>query len=161
MADEEQLKILTVQGPEAWNQWRIKQSVISPEITGADLRGTDLRDANLSDADLTGAKVDKHTSGLSSLSVEQRASLEFLGADGHPEDAPASDAPADEYEPDVGLVLQVLQTPAEILKGMTVVAALFMALLLEIELVIDQLEAMGVNGASLRALDEELRSLIG
>ena len=141
MADEEQLKILTVQGPEAWNQWRIKQSVISPEITGA--------------------KVDKHTSGLSSLSVEQRASLEFLGADGHPEDAPASDAPADEYEPDVGLVLQVLQTPAEILKGMTVVAALFMALLLEIELVIDQLEAMGVNGASLRALDEELRSLIG
>ena len=46
-------------------------------LTGADLTGADLRDANL-----TGAKIDRRTKGLYSLSDEQQVTLKLIDVDG-------------------------------------------------------------------------------
>jgi uncharacterized protein YjbI with pentapeptide repeats len=63
-----QLRILKEQGVEAWNEWRRKNRVVWPdlsgaELSGAELSGADLRDANLSNANLVGAqlhRVERH-----------------------------------------------------------------------------------------------------
>jgi len=55
MANEEHLKILK-QGVKAWNEWREKNSLITPGLTGADLYKADLTGANLYKANLNGAQ---------------------------------------------------------------------------------------------------------
>jgi hypothetical protein len=54
MADAEQRKIIQ-QGKEAWNQWRIENPTLIPDLTGADLTGANLCGAYLNGVDLTGA----------------------------------------------------------------------------------------------------------
>jgi hypothetical protein len=56
MANEEHLKILK-QGWDAWNQWRMKNRDVRPNLGGADLGGADLSWADLSVADLGGANL--------------------------------------------------------------------------------------------------------
>lgn len=66
MANEEHLALLR-RGVEVWNEWREKNSKISPDLREADLREadlretdlreTDLREADLRNADLTGANL--------------------------------------------------------------------------------------------------------
>lgn len=61
MANEGQLVILKY-GAEVWNNWRVMNSLIEVDLSGAkltdvELRGMDLSDANLSEADLCGANL--------------------------------------------------------------------------------------------------------
>jgi hypothetical protein len=56
MANEEHLAILK-RGVEVWNEWRMENPEIRPDLSGADLRGADLRRANLILAVLTGANI--------------------------------------------------------------------------------------------------------
>ena len=54
MANEKHLEIL-LRGVQAWNEWRIKDTVTKPELNGADLTLVNLAGANLSKADLRNA----------------------------------------------------------------------------------------------------------
>ena len=56
MADEHQLAILK-QGVPAWNQWRLQNPELYPELFNADIQGANLLEANLDDADLQGANL--------------------------------------------------------------------------------------------------------
>ncbi len=51
MANEEQVAIL-LRGVEGWNQWRVENVGVQPDLSDADLDGVDLRTTNLSGADL-------------------------------------------------------------------------------------------------------------
>lgn len=46
-----------LQGVDAWNAWRQKESSLSPDLSGADLVGANLAGANLSRTDLIAAKL--------------------------------------------------------------------------------------------------------
>ena len=54
MANEEQLSLLQ-QGVDIWNQWRLDNSNIQPDLSGASLSGMDLSGADLRAANLIGA----------------------------------------------------------------------------------------------------------
>jgi uncharacterized protein YjbI with pentapeptide repeats len=54
MANEEQLSLLQ-QGVDIWNQWRLDNSNIQPDLSGASLNGMDLSGADLKAANLIGA----------------------------------------------------------------------------------------------------------
>jgi uncharacterized protein YjbI with pentapeptide repeats len=54
MADEEHLKIIR-QGVAAWNDWRVKNRELEPDLRGADLKKADLSEVGLSYANLRGA----------------------------------------------------------------------------------------------------------
>ena len=56
MAKPEHLRILR-QGVEAWNEWRLENRNINPDLSGADVSAADLRGANLGNADLRGANL--------------------------------------------------------------------------------------------------------
>jgi hypothetical protein len=57
MADKEQLRILTGQGVQAWNDWRVQAGATSIDLEGAILGALPLYGANLTDADLSGANL--------------------------------------------------------------------------------------------------------
>ena len=46
-----------LQGVDAWNAWRQKESSVDPDLSGANLVGTNLGRANLSRTDLSAAKL--------------------------------------------------------------------------------------------------------
>ncbi len=56
MADEQHLKILK-QGVMAWNQWRIDNPDVKPNLTRTDLAGMDLSGANLTGAEVSEADI--------------------------------------------------------------------------------------------------------
>jgi uncharacterized protein YjbI with pentapeptide repeats len=56
MANKEHLRIIH-QGVNVWNQWRVENPSIHPDLIGADLKGVDLKGADLSDAQLNGAML--------------------------------------------------------------------------------------------------------
>jgi uncharacterized protein YjbI with pentapeptide repeats len=56
MADEEHLARLK-KDIDAWNAWRLANTEVPPDLTGADLTGAKLVSANLTGADLTGANL--------------------------------------------------------------------------------------------------------
>jgi hypothetical protein len=56
MANEDHLARLK-QGVGAWNQWRVANPTITPDLSTADLTGADLAQANLYEADLRGAHL--------------------------------------------------------------------------------------------------------
>jgi len=56
MANEEHLKIIK-KGVDTWNQWRLENKSIQPDLRGADLRGLNLAGINLDDALLDNAKL--------------------------------------------------------------------------------------------------------
>ena len=56
MANEDHLAILR-KGVEAWNQWRLDDEMVQPDLSGANLDEVDFSGANLRDADLSGANV--------------------------------------------------------------------------------------------------------
>lgn len=56
MADQEHLKTL-YEGVNVWNEWRLQESVIRPDLSGATLREADLTWANLRGAILRGADL--------------------------------------------------------------------------------------------------------
>ena len=56
MPDEEHLKIIR-QGFDVWNEWRLKNPELIPDLSEADLSSADLRWANLSGAKLRGADL--------------------------------------------------------------------------------------------------------
>src|SRR5688500_427154 len=86
MANQDHLKILR-QGVEVWNQWRVANPDITPDLTkahawrrdydGANFSGADLTEANFSNASLVGANLNKanlsdanfHEADLSSASL--------------------------------------------------------------------------------------------
>ena len=57
MANQEQLRILTEEGVEAWNKWREKHLKIIPDLKYADLRRVRVNSANLNGANLSGANL--------------------------------------------------------------------------------------------------------
>ncbi|NEQ50782.1 MAG: hypothetical protein F6K11_11705 [Leptolyngbya sp. SIO3F4] len=57
MANPEHLELLK-QGIEAWNQWRINNPAVQPDLSETVLSGADLYSANLSGANLSGALLD-------------------------------------------------------------------------------------------------------
>jgi uncharacterized protein YjbI with pentapeptide repeats len=68
MADEEHVKRLK-QDVLEWNQWRLDNPRIRPDLTAADLHGVhldhaDLSGANLSDVNLSGARLERANLGL-------------------------------------------------------------------------------------------------
>ncbi|MBZ5509037.1 MAG: pentapeptide repeat-containing protein [Acidobacteriia bacterium] len=58
MADEEHLNVLK-QGVDAWNAWRIVNSRVVPELSGAVLTHWDLSGINLREANLQVAVLDR------------------------------------------------------------------------------------------------------
>jgi uncharacterized protein YjbI with pentapeptide repeats len=56
MANEEHLAILG-EGVDAWNQWRLENPELAPNLVQADLKRADLRGAELMKADLRGANL--------------------------------------------------------------------------------------------------------
>ena len=52
MANPEHWKLLSTPG---WNDWRIKNANVTPDLTGADLAGMDLTGRDLKRSDLTRA----------------------------------------------------------------------------------------------------------
>ena len=56
MANPEQVAVLK-QGAESWNEWRMQNPTVIPNLSKADLRGEDLSKTNLSGADLRGAQA--------------------------------------------------------------------------------------------------------
>ncbi len=70
MANQDHLTVLR-EGVASWNRWRLENSAVQPDLSGADLRGrelqhadfsgTDLRAADLTGADLLGARLSKST----------------------------------------------------------------------------------------------------
>jgi len=87
MANKEHLKILK-QGVEAWNQWREKNSKITPDLSDAHLSGANLAGANLSGANLkettldgailAGAIYDKKTMFPDTLNQEKLDKMEMI-----------------------------------------------------------------------------------
>jgi len=55
------------QGVESWNEWRIANSSIRPDLSGANLKGANLSSANLSDANLS--RADLRATNLSSANL--------------------------------------------------------------------------------------------
>ena len=51
MANQDHRAILG-KGVETWNQWRLDNETVRPDLRRANLSGADLRRANLSEADL-------------------------------------------------------------------------------------------------------------
>jgi uncharacterized protein YjbI with pentapeptide repeats len=56
MANEEHLSLLK-QGVESWNAWRLANTGVRPDLTGADLSRADLTEADLSGANLSSANL--------------------------------------------------------------------------------------------------------
>lgn len=56
MANPAHLKTLLT-GPEAWNKWRRRNSVVSPDLSGASLRGLHVQGAYLAGVDFQGADL--------------------------------------------------------------------------------------------------------
>ncbi|HAC64732.1 MAG TPA: pentapeptide repeat-containing protein [Cyanothece sp. UBA12306] len=50
-------KLILVKGSRTWNQWRIENPAIKPDLSGVDLCGANLSETNLKDVNLTGAKL--------------------------------------------------------------------------------------------------------
>jgi uncharacterized protein YjbI with pentapeptide repeats len=66
MADKKHLKILK-QGLQQWNQWRIANEDIKPNLKGVDLKEADLKGADFHETDLSGADLrgaDLHAADL-------------------------------------------------------------------------------------------------
>ena len=61
MANQEHLDLL-LRGVESWNQWRVNNPGIIPNLLGAYLRGTDLSGADLRRADFQGADLRRRRS---------------------------------------------------------------------------------------------------
>jgi hypothetical protein len=57
MADAEHLELLR-RGVDVWNEWRVKEPAIRPNLREANLNGVNLRRANLREADLVRARLD-------------------------------------------------------------------------------------------------------
>jgi uncharacterized protein YjbI with pentapeptide repeats len=80
MANDEHVVKLK-QGVAAWNEWRDKNPVIRPDLTGADLSGADLSHANLVGADLTAAKLARADLVRASLTDAILNEADLSGAD--------------------------------------------------------------------------------
>ena len=85
MANTEHLSTLE-QGVESWNEWRIANRSIRPDLSGADLSGADLIYVSLSGADLSGADLisaDLSRANLSSADLSDAYLIEanLIGAD--------------------------------------------------------------------------------
>lgn len=66
VANTEHLSTLE-QGVENWNEWRIANSSVRPDLSGANLKGANLSSANLSDANLS--RADLRATNLSSANL--------------------------------------------------------------------------------------------
>ncbi len=80
MANPEHLKILQ-QGVRAWNEWRMKERVVAPDLDGADLSSADLPEANLNHASLTGADLHEAYLKRASLLGANLVGANLSGAD--------------------------------------------------------------------------------
>jgi hypothetical protein len=85
VADENHIAILK-QGVEVWNEWRLKNQNVAPDLSGASLRMFDLSEADLSesdlsDADLTGANLSRAELWSSDLSGAVLSGAKLIEAD--------------------------------------------------------------------------------
>jgi uncharacterized protein YjbI with pentapeptide repeats len=85
MANPEHLEVLK-RGVEEWNQWRIDNPELRPDLGRADLRGADLcnrdlRDADLSFADLGGARISYADLRGARISYADLRRADLCGAD--------------------------------------------------------------------------------
>ena len=76
MANREQLALL-LQGVAVWNEWREKNSALSPDLHGADLRSADLRNADLRNADLSKADLSKAKLSNADLRVSAAVTIKL------------------------------------------------------------------------------------
>ena len=79
MANRDHLQTLQ-QGVDAWNAWRDRQPLITPDLGGADLGRANLSEANLSEADLSEANLSEANLSEADLSEANLSGANLSGA---------------------------------------------------------------------------------
>ena len=79
MANRDHLQTLQ-QGVDAWNAWRDRQPLITPDLGGADLGRANLSEANLSEADLSEANLSEAYLSEADLSEANLSGANLSGA---------------------------------------------------------------------------------